>query len=259
MARVFTFILLIAAVLLPLACGDDGVIKVGFDEVNESTTPPEVQGRALLENMTEHSGISVELEEIDINLITDAEGKFSLLNELADGEWTLRASYPFFSSIEQSFTVVKGIPETELDNMELTQQIVFDVLPDKLTYTYGDTVFITLEALNVTDEPITLYSLTSPMAAFAVRYEGTTVVGGLFPGQGSQAQEVTLEPGEVQQFSLTWIIDNFDLEPGEYKIFAVLTNSGQYPDYFSPSSDLAAELNESLFQKLTPATITIGE
>jgi hypothetical protein len=217
-----------------------------------------MEGNAHLENMHNHSGISVELKEIKVSLITDSKGRFTLPTELADGDWTLRASYPYFETVDQTFTVISGIPKNDLSPMTLEQKVVFDVAPDKLVYRYGETVFITLTALNVSDDEVTIYSLTSPMAAFAVRHDGETVVGGLFPGQGAEAQEITLEPGVEQIFEMSWTIDNFDLAPGEYEIYGLLTNSGQYPDYFTPFADAASELNASLYSKLTPATIKIS-
>ncbi|MDP8224868.1 MAG: hypothetical protein P9L99_16025 [Candidatus Lernaella stagnicola] len=252
------FLVLLAAMLV--ACGDNGVgIDVGFDDPVEEGVPPEAQGSATLENMHNHSGISVELAEIGISLVTDEKGEFALISELAEGEWTLFASYPFFSTAEQNFTVVKGRPENDLDPMKLDQRVIFDVRPERPYYTYGETVVITLDATNVSGEIQKLESLSSPMAAFAVRHNSETVVGGLFPGQGSEPQEVVLQPYETLSFTLSWTIDNFDLEPGDYDIYAVLTNSAQYPDYFSPDSELAAELNNSLFSKLTPATISLAE
>lgn len=242
---------------LTFGCGDDGVgIDVGFDEGDTTGAPEDSTGHATLENMDNHAGISIELEEIGINLITDENGDFALITELAEGEWTLTASYPFFSPDAQAFTVVKGRPDGELRDMSLNQRVLFNVLPERPVYTYGETVVINLEVTNVTAEPQSLESLTSPMAAFAVRHAGETVVGGLFPGQGSEPQQVTLAPWETLTFTLSWTIDNYELEPGEYQIFALLTDSAHYPDYFSADEEIA-ELNASLYSKLSPATITI--
>lgn len=255
------YIVVIAALLGLLAlvmagCGGDGMDIAAIAGGDEN--PPDVlQGQVLLENMSDHSSIRIELKEIDLSLLTDAEGVYSLPNEIAEGQWTVRATYPFFSVCEQAFTMVNGVPESDLETMELVQEVMFNVEPEKPIYTYGDTVTINLHVTNVIDYPVTLSSLTSPMTAFAVRHEGVTVVGGLLPGQGAEPQSVTLEPGETQDFVLNWIIDNPELGSGEFQIYALLTVSEMFPDYFSPDSELAAELNESLFAKLVPATITI--
>ncbi len=245
--------------LLALAlsgCGDDGMDIAAI--AGGSENPPDVlQGQVLLQNMDHHGAIRIELKEIDLSLLTDDEGVYSLPNEIAEGQWTVRASYPFFSAQEQSFTMVNGVPESDLKTMELNQEVMFDVEPEKLIYTYGETVTINLHVTNVVDYEVTLSSLTSPMTAFAVRHEGVTVVGGLFPGQGAEPQSVTLAPGETQDFALNWIIDNPELGAGEFQIYALLTVSETFPDYFTPDSETAAELNESLFDKLVPATITI--
>ena len=159
--------------------------------------------------------------------------------------------------MEEKFTIVNGIPESEIETMELGQQIVFDVTPERLIYTYGETVNIVVSVRNVGSEATTISSASSPMTAFAVRRDGETVVGGLFPGAGAEPQSVTLQPGEVQTFELNWIIDNPDLDVGDYQIYGLLCASADYPDYFSQESSTAAELNESLYTKLAPATITI--
>jgi len=251
---------ILALLLISLAvfgCGDEGVVDAVFTE-DDPQPPDELQGSAYLENMSEHSAIRIEMKEIDLSLITDAEGNYSLPNEMAEGEWTLRASYPYFTAAEQSFTIINGMPESDLEPMELAQEVVFNVVPDKPFYTYGETVIITLNVHNVVDYPVTLSSQTSPMTAFAVRHEGATVVGGLFPGQGSEPQSVTIEPGEFVTFVMNWTIDNPDLDPGEYEIYSIVANSDSHPDYFSFDSELADELNKSLFAKLVPATISIS-
>ena len=250
-------ILLLSLMILFIGCGDEDGIGAVFTE--DTQEPPDVlQGQVILENMSDHSSIRIELKEIELSLLTDAEGSYSLPGEIAEGEWTLRASYPFFSAMEQNFVVVNGTPESDLETMELVQEVVFDVVPEKLFYTYGDTVIITLYARNMTTQEVTLSSQTSPMTAFAVRHEGVTVVGGLFPGQGAEPQSVTLGPGELQEFTMSWTIDNPELDPGEYQIYALLTTSVTHPDYFKTDSDLAEELNESLYAKLVPATISLS-
>lgn len=257
MRKKIAIMLTILFMFLVLGCGEEGMdMPVGFTDDQED--PPEtLQGMALLENMDDHGSIRVEMMEIDLSLLTDQDGSYTLPSEIADGEWTLRASYPYFGLAERAFDVFGGVPESDLATMELTQEVVFDVVPDNTFYTHGETVTITLTVHNVAGQEITLSSSTSPMTAFAVRRDGQTVVGGLFPGQGVEPQSVTLAAGQSEDFILNWTIDNPELEPGEYKIYALLTVSGSYPDYFSQNSELAAQLNESLYSKLAPATIII--
>ncbi len=255
-SRAWPLLLVFVLMAVVCGCGDEGSVVSPFSDADVST-PDELQGQALLENMSHHGGIRVELEQIKLSLITDDAGAYSLPSEIADGEWTLKATYPYFMSVEEKFTIVNGIPESEIETMELGQQIVFDVTPERLIYTYGETVNIMVSVRNVGFEATTISSATSPMTAFAVRRDGETVVGGLFPGAGAEPQSVTLQPGEVQTFELNWIIDNPDLDVGDYQIYGILCASADYPDYFSQESSTAAELNESLYKKLTPATITI--
>ena len=252
----FLSILLLA--LGQFGCDEnDAPLRMGFEEDNSA--PEALTGQVLLENMTDHSGIRVELVEIGVSLITDQDGKFSLPKEIADGEWTIRASYPYFSTVEEKFSVVGGVPESGLEPMTLTQEVVFDVLPDKPIYTFGETVNISLNVHNIVDHAITLSSASSPMTAFAVRLNDETIFGGLYPGKGAEPQSITLEAGQMEDFSITWTIDNPELPAGaEYQIYALLTVSADYPDYFATeSSTLSAELNDSLYSKLVPTTIII--
>jgi len=246
-----------AIALVAAGCGGKGLGLANPFGSSGGQGSSSAEGQAHLQNEQNHAGITVTIVEINVSLITNTEGVYSLVNQLADGDWTLRAVYPYFSAQEQSFTVINGVLENSLQTMLLPEKIAFTVTTDKTSYTYGETVFVTLEAVNVTSDPVTIDSMTSPLEAFAVRFNGQTVAGGLFPGQNSEPEQVTLEPGVPQQSQWSWTIDNPDLAAGEYQIYGILTNSGQYPDYFDPNSDLAAQFNDSLFTKFTPATITL--
>ncbi len=249
-------LLALTLAMVVAGCGDHNKLVSPFND--RTSAPPDVlQGQALLENMDNHRDVRVEMEEIKLSLLTDDAGSFALPNEIADGEWTLKASYPYFASVEEKFTIINGMPDADLKPMKLGQLVAFEVQPERSFYTYGETVNITLRVTNVTNAELTISSATSPMTAFAVRHDDQTVVGGLFPGSGVEPQSVTLHAFEVQTFQLNWIIDNPDLQPGQYQIYALLCVSADYPDYYIQDTGGGSELNDSLYAKLTPAEITI--
>lgn len=242
-------ILIFALLIIFSACDDDGI--------DNESAPDILTGIVQLENMANHSGVRVELVEISTSLLTDMDGTYHLPENLAEGEWTLQASYPFFSLRTETFVMQSGAPADEIEPMKLSQRVHFYVSTDRENYGIGETVEITLDVLNMEDEAVTLSSLTSPQAAFAVRKDDVTVVGALLPGLGEESQSVTIEPGDEFQTTLSWVLDNNSLEPGEYHIYAVLSDNENYPNYFNPDEDLMTQFNESLFSKLVPAVVNI--
>ena len=246
------------AVLLLLAwsCGGDGFEIVGpLDETEDG--PDILTGSVKLENVENHSAVRVELVDIQTSLLTGADGEFTLPENLAEGEWTIRASYPYFTPDDQKFVVQNGTPSQSLDAMELPQRVRFSVHTDKENYVIGETVEIRLFSHNVTEEALTLSSPTSPISAVAVRKDGETILGGLLPGSDEVPESVVLEPGDVDQRTFYWPLDNAELGAGELEIYAVLTDGDNFPDYFTANTATVQQFNESLFSKLDPAVITI--
>ncbi len=254
------FTIAVLTLLMAAGCGKYGIgMASPFGAATPTNSQMSAEGQAVLQFQSVYDGVAVEIVELNASVITNASGNFALVNELADGKWTLRASYPYFSTNEQSFTVLNGVPETAVPTLYLTQLVLFRVATDTDVYQLGDTVSITLTAEAATIEPVTLSSPTTPLETFAVVHNGQTVVGSLLPGQVGEPKQITLSPGVPQTFNLFWTLDNANLEAGDYDIYAIVTDAGDYPEYFSADPALAANFNATLFDKLVPATITLAD
>jgi hypothetical protein len=253
-----TAALLIAAAFA--GCTDQlGNQLSGFDKENPAEIPHSIlTGYAFLQQQTDHSYIRVDLPVAGFSMLTDTQGAYQLPKDLSDGDWTIRAQYPYYRTEEQTFSVSKGVPENPLDSMELLQAVQFTITTNGTFFTLGSTLIMTVAAENISTRNVTLQSTTSPMAAFAVRGDGETVAGGLFPGDVPDPESVTLDPGDTKYFELRWKIDDPNIMSGDYEVYAVLTDNGTHPEYFDKSETATPEFNASLFGKLRPANIHIN-
>lgn len=233
-----------------------GACENGFDN-SDHNAPDILTGSVLLENMEDHSGISVKLEEIDASLVTEMDGTFTLPENLAEGEWSLVADYPYFQTMSQTFIIKNGQPEEKLETMEMEQNIQFSVWTDHPDYFVGDTVYVTVIAENLIGEPITLSSNSSPQLAIAIRQEGEILLGGLFPGNEEEPSLLTIEPDEPYETEVSWEIDNALLASGEYEVYALLTDGVNYPNYFDPDPARSEKFNNTLYSKIDYAIIRI--
>jgi hypothetical protein len=246
-----------ATMLLIGSCTGDGFEIVGpLDEAGD--VPEILTGSVQLENMEDHASVRVELEEIETSILTEDDGTFTLPENLAEGEWTVQASYPYFSTAEQTFVIQNGTPSQSLNPMELTQIVKFNVFTDKTSYALGEAVEITLFIQNVSeDQTVTLSSPTTPQTVVAVRQENETILGGLTPGSDPIPESLELAPGDFDERSFYWPLDDAKIGTGEFEIFALVTDPDNYPNYFSTDDEMLSQFNESLFTKLIPAVITI--
>lgn len=227
--------------------------------------------RVFLENQQDHSGITVTVVEADTSVYTAADGSYTL-PPLPDGTWTLRALYPWYSTAEQTFTIVNGEPTKPIADMTLKQEIAFEVSTDKSSYAMGDIVRITLISRNISERRVTLETTSGPMQAYAVRKNGQTIEGGLRPGVLTVMVEKAFQPGDVDTTYMDWNTSRYPPPgPGAYEIYAALTTGRTYSDsdtttywhYFELSylvpPDISQMLSESLFSKLVPAIITLTQ
>lgn len=249
-------ILVLAALALFANCSGDLDTFSALDSAGDA--PDILTGSVRLENMENHSGVRVELTEISTSLVTDDGGAFILPENLAEGEWTVKTSYPYFSDSSQTFTVKNGKPEKELQTIQMQQKIRFDVVTDKFEYLVGETVHITMTAHNLSDEDITLSSTLSPQVALAVVKEEMILVGDLLPGDLEEAESITIEPAIPQVFEISWMLDDVKMESGSYEIYSVITDNVNFPSYFSHDTTLLEQFNYTLFEKLSPAIIAVN-
>lgn len=242
--------------LLLVSCGEGGLDIVSPLD-GEGEAPDILTGEVVLENMNDHAGVRIELMEIETSLLSNEDGSFILPENLAEGEWTITASYPFFSQTSQKFVIQNGMPSDELESMEMHQQIRFTVLTDKESYFVGETIEITLMVENLVSETITLASETSPQAALALRKDGATLMGSLLPGEGESPEGMTLDEGETRFIEASFPLSNAQLVPGVYDLYGVLADGTNYPLYFTSDEEPLDSLNETLFAKLTPTSLVI--
>ncbi|MBZ0273090.1 hypothetical protein K8I61_13715 [bacterium] len=250
----------LAVAALFAACTDELGNKLSGFDVDEASEEARdiLTGRARLSGETDHNDIRVELPDAGFSMFTDKSGNFQLPRDLSDGEWTIVANYPFFHSVTRRFNVVRGVPESPLATIELPRAIAFGISTNGTFFGYGSTVVITLAATNVSTNPVIIASTRRPIAAFAVRRNGETVAGGLFPGYDAlDPVEIEFAPGDTQYFQMRWKIDNPDITSGYYDIYAALASDVTHPSYFSEDAEDAA-FNESLFAKLSPVTIRVN-
>lgn len=250
-------IIITLLVVLVLAFGCDGDFDLVGPLETEDQAPDILTGEVVLENMEDHAGVRVELQEISTSLITQDSGEFVLPENLAEGDWTIQTSYPYFLSASQSFTVQNGMPADELLPMQMEQQILFSLISDTPEYYLGETVTFRLLVENLTDQTVTLSSLTSPQIALAVRFEGETILGDLLPGDQEEGRSMILNPFETIELGMSWPLDDPEVTSGKYQVFGVVTDDVNYPLYFSKDEELVDQFNETLYEKLDPANITI--
>jgi hypothetical protein len=249
----------LAMLALMVACSDEmGDWLSGFDADDSSAVKHDIlTGRVVLEGANEHDMIRVELTDVGVSMLTDVDGYFQLPTDLSDGDWTLQASYPYFHPAEQSFRIVKGVPESELDTFSLSRSVAFTITTNGNRFRPGSVVQITLAAENVSTNDEILSSNWGPAATFAVMHKGQIVFGDLFPGNMASADEVLLSPGDTVYDKMQWEIDAGALLPGDYALYGIIATGATHPDYFDDSSEDLNPFNQSLYSKLTAAIVEV--
>ena len=259
----YVYILIALAGLMFLvffaACTDEmGDALSGFDDEDDSSVKHDIlTGRVVLEDADEFDMIRVELTDVGVSMLTDADGYFQLPKDLSDGDWTLEASYPYYHASEKSFRIVKGVPESRLDTITLSRSVDFTATTNGNAFRPGSVVQITLAAENVSTKDATLSSDFQPPETFAVMYKGQVVYGDLYPGTSGDPSTLTLSPGDTVYYKMQWEINDGALLTGDYLIYAIVTTGGTHPDYFDASSDDSDLFNQSLYSKITPAVVTL--
>ena len=121
--------LLVSGVLLLTTCDHSGTMNPD-DQLLD-------QYWVRLENQLEHSGIMVQIVELDTLVVTDSTGAFNFEN-LPDGNYTLDARYPYFASGRDSVVVKNGEIEGPV-HLELEQQLQFWIEPAETTLSQSNT------------------------------------------------------------------------------------------------------------------------
>ena len=290
-----------------LAIADDGiintkkegntVIRASFEEVYDEVIVEVFNflGRVKLENQVDHAAVKISWlrndNEIDY-LPTDSLGYY-VIPQLEDGEWIIRAEYPYYAWQSDTIVVTNGKPQHMLKTLFLTQQLAFEVILPKTEYSIYDTLWIEFKATNLTDKILLIRSFSYPIhqVGYAITeneepfvIESTLsegfVWGYTFLSAGVPATDHRVfQPGEtiIEPFRNDFLdkmyIDLKELyelgaiQQGKmYQIYAGYIADRTYPwEYFT---SLYAHItskrkhlklfNYSLYKKLTPFYITIS-
>ena len=106
------------------------------DEKDNDDEPNAEKNYIHLQNQTDHSGVLIKVIEADAIAVTDSFGFFILPN-VANGEYTLQAKYPFFKIVEQKVEIADSVLQTKVQ-LELEQQIQFWVEPAETTFSISE-------------------------------------------------------------------------------------------------------------------------
>jgi hypothetical protein len=241
--------------------------------------------RVTLQNQTEHSGIMVELVELDTFTVTDSTGAF-LFKDVANGEYTLKAGYPYFAFASTTITVQGSSIQTPVD-LELQQLLQFWVEPHEITLSIDSlsTIEIILYVENITDSIVSIGGYTLPeffnalepqgfnwplinYPEFCQRVYGTFVNGDIpYPPGGF------IPPNTVTSFNVSLWINNIYgcLLVGDYLLFMAYTDLSRFPKYFDsryiwndsdPLQPVYEKMNRSIYKKrelFRPARVHITQ
>jgi len=264
--------------------------EVEAKKINASVSVFDFLGRAKLQNQTDHSAIKISYYELGATqppsyLPTDSSG-FFILPRLNDGLWVIAVNYPYYKGMADTIKVVNGKPEVPLVPMLLHQQIDFEVILDKSTYSITDTVWMAFKATNLSsDSVLTIRTGTYPafVSAVALTKQMTPVLASTWDyvilpmgqpavdkRQFNPKQTILESPPHSYDrnkglyIDLSKLYQDGAIKIGEtYQVFAAYPASQSYPrEYFAfPSSygriPYSQLFSWSLYKKLKYRTIKI--
>jgi hypothetical protein len=150
MQRIQTIMIAIAVVAFAGGCG-------GSDGNGEKGTY-QLAGTAVLADGGDHSGIKIRVVENSSVVNTQANGSFTL-PDLADGDWTLKASREFYSTLTLRLRVRGGLLMEPIGELTLNRTLFMYVRSDSLKYTHkSDSVDIWIVLKNEDVEQLDLFS-----------------------------------------------------------------------------------------------------
>lgn len=246
-----------------------------------------------LQNQADHSGIIVHLTELNTFTITDSLGQFEFKN-VPDGNYTLQAKYPYFSTEQIGVNIEGGKIETPI-NIVLKQQLKFWVEPDETTFSRNNLdnprVFaiegIRVFYKNISEKTILMGTAFDPLFPWALVPQGFNwpfienpdgrpeycyeIYGWLGSTDAIVDFRITIQPGETR-FALVGsnTLEKDCVKEGTYLFYSLINDMINYPEYFEPAyfwTDTLPhpqpynQLNKTLIKKnlelLRPAIIHI--
>lgn len=230
----------------------------GENSLNGTTSGKELAGYIILENQSEHSGILVQLVELDSVVFTDSIGYFNF-GQIPDGSWTLKAKYPYFTSAEESVIVEDNAIQDTIDIL-MRQKLQFWIEPAETTISMDQSdssVFtFTLQGylVNITDERVTVRGVLDPRTFFAISPQG--IQWPFVPNRDNRTEfcyehyewfgatdaidlfDFNFNPGDTISFRARlpegWFLKSC-FNPGIYLVFSAPSDHWNYQEYFDPA------------------------
>jgi hypothetical protein len=114
-------------------------------------------GTATLDDQTDYSGIRLRIVETGATVTTTADGSFAL-SSLEDGDYTLKASKDFYSTLTRNLQIRNGLLVDPIGELHLTRTFFLYMESDSLHYTFkSDSVFVWMVVQNDDVEPLNLF------------------------------------------------------------------------------------------------------
>ena len=193
------------------------VIRASFEEVSEEVVVEVFNflGRVVLENQDDHAAVMISWfrnDDKEDYLPTDKLGYY-VIPQLADGEWVVKAEYPYYAWQSDTIVVTNGKPQRMLKTLFLTQQLAFEVILDRIKYSVNDTLWIQFKATNLTDETLFIGSLNYPIHSigYAITKNGKPLIidSGTFANPQGFVWGYTFYSAGIP------VLDHRILQPGE--------------------------------------------
>jgi len=149
-------------------------VFIGCDK--EETYYPE--GYAILQNQIEHSGIAIEIIELDTFIITGETGHYDL-GFLKEGEYSLNFVFPYYKNEKQKIRITHGRLDIPIPDIELQQLLYYSIYVDDSVLRPGDTIHYLVEVTNQSEIPVPIWWYHIPPWK-TVCYDDSGLVGFTF-------------------------------------------------------------------------------
>jgi len=221
------------------------------------------EGYVTLQNQIEHSGIAIEIIELDTFIITGETGHYDL-GFLRDGGYTLNFVFPYYKNEKQRIRITAGKLYFPIPDIELQQLLYYTIYVDDSLF--GRPNHYISEVTNKSDIPVPIWWYSSATWQ-TVCYDDSCLVAFSFAGYCVMVYD-TLFPGEtysiggVLTIRLDWCLDPsykgiVAVTSGirTYKIFNELDTT--WTIYFPQYDRIARTMSEYVYKKIPKVFIRI--
>jgi hypothetical protein len=171
------------------------------------------EGYVTLENQREHSGIAIEIIELDTFIITGETGHYDL-GFLKEGAYHLNFVFPYYKNEKQKIRITHGMLDIPIPDIELQQLLYHTIYADDSVLRLGETIHYVAEVTNQSDIPVPIWWYYTPPWT-TVLYDDSCLVSFSFWGFDIMVYD-TLFPGETYRGGealkggerlLGWVVD----------------------------------------------------